>query len=102
MGNHRLMKRITFLIGSLGGGGAERVTVALADYFCESGYEVSFIAFSKANNNYEINPKIKVDYLPENTGKRAVFFRNIEKSSTRLCDFIGFRISIFDIRKFIK
>lgn len=27
MGNHRLMKRITFLIGSLGGGGAERVTV---------------------------------------------------------------------------
>lgn len=38
MGNHRLMKRITFLIGSLGGGGAERVTVALADYFCESGY----------------------------------------------------------------
>lgn len=47
MGNHRLMKRITFLIGSLGGGGAERVTVALADYFCESGYEVSFIAFSK-------------------------------------------------------
>ena len=75
MGNHRLMKRITFLIGSLGGGGAERVTVALADYFCESGYEVSFIAFSKANNNYEINAKIKVDYLPENTGKRAVFFR---------------------------
>ena len=28
--------------------------------------------------------------------------KNIEKSSTRLCDFIGFRISIFDIRKFIK
>ena len=67
MGNHRLMKKITFLIGSLGGGGAERVTVALADYFCESGYEVFFIVFSKVNNNYEINSKIKVDYLPENT-----------------------------------
>ena len=37
------MKKISFLIGSLGGGGAERVTVALADYFCESGYEVFFI-----------------------------------------------------------
>ena len=94
MGNHRLMKRITFLIGSLGGGGAERVTVALADYFCESGYEVFFIVFSKANNNYRINPKIKIDYLPENTGKCAIFFR--------IKDFIGVRISIFDIRKFIK
>ena len=75
MGIHRLMKKITFLIGSLGGGGAERVTVALADYFCESGYEVFFIVFSKVNNNYEINPKIKVDYLPENTGKSAIFLR---------------------------
>ena len=37
------MKKISFLIGSLGGGGAERVTVALADYFCESGYKVFFI-----------------------------------------------------------
>ena len=27
MENYRLMKKITFLIGSLGGGGAERVTV---------------------------------------------------------------------------
>ena len=47
------MKKISFLIGSLGGGGAERVTVALADYFCESDYEVFFIVFSKANNNYK-------------------------------------------------
>ncbi len=108
MENYRLMKKITFLIGSLGGGGAERVTVALADYFCESGYEVFFIVFSKVNNNYEINPKIKVDYLPENTGKKCNIFenkrieKNIEKSRTRLCDFVRFRISIFDIRKFIK
>lgn len=41
------MKKISFLIGSLGGGGAERVTVALADYFCESGYEVFFIVFQR-------------------------------------------------------
>ena len=39
------MKKISFLIGSLGGGGAERVTVALADYFCESGYEVLYCIF---------------------------------------------------------
>ena len=102
------MKKISFLIGSLGGGGAERVTVALADYFCESGYEVFFIVFSKANNNYRINPKIKIDYLPENTGKCAIFSKNkrikkiIEKSSARLCDFVGLGISIFDIGKFAK
>lgn len=41
------MKKISFLIGSLGGGGAERVTVALADYFCENGYEVFFIVFQR-------------------------------------------------------
>ena len=34
MGNHRLMKKITFLIGSLGGGGAERVTVVKAVMKC--------------------------------------------------------------------
>ena len=102
------MKKISFLIGSLGGGGAERVTVALADYFCESGYEVFFIVFSKANNNYRINPKIKIDYLPENTGKCAIFFRIkelkklLKKSSARLCDFVGLRISIFDIGEFAK
>ena len=69
------MKKLTFLIGSLGGGGAERVTVALGDYFCEKGYEVFFIAFSKANNNYEINPKIRVSFLPENTGRKALVYR---------------------------
>ena len=92
------MKKISFLIGSLGGGGAERVTVALADYFCESGYEVFFIVFSKANNNYRINPKIKIDYLPENTGIK----KTIEKSSARLCDFVGLGISISDIGEFAK
>ena len=53
------MKKISFLIGSLGGGGAERVTVALADYFCESGYEVFFIAFSKVNKPWKKCPEEK-------------------------------------------
>lgn len=54
------MKVLTFLIGSLGGGGAERVTIALGNYFCEKGYEVNFIVFSKANNNYDLNQKITI------------------------------------------
>ncbi len=70
------MKKLSFLIGSLGGGGAERVTVALGDYFCRKGYKVYFIVFSRVNNNYEINSDIKLEYLPENTGdKKSIFLR---------------------------
>lgn len=69
------MKVLTFLIGSLGGGGAERVTIALGNYFCEKGYEVNFIVFSKANNNYDLNQKINCYFLPENNNKRIIFLR---------------------------
>ena len=41
------MKKISFLIGSLGGGGAERVTVALADYFCERVMKFSLLYFQR-------------------------------------------------------
>lgn len=71
------MKKITFLIGSLGGGGAERVTVALGDYFCENNYKVNFIVFSKKNNNYTINSKIHIDYLPEKTDEKKVIIDRI-------------------------
>lgn len=71
------MKKITFLIGSLGGGGAERVTIALGDYFCERNYQVNFIVFSKENNNYAINPKIQIDYLPEKDGGKKIIFDRI-------------------------
>lgn len=62
------MKIITFLIGSLGGGGAERVTISLADFFVKNGYVVKFIVFSKENDNYPINEEIEITYLPENFG----------------------------------
>ena len=71
------MKKLTFLIGSLGGGGAERVTIALGDYFCEKNYKVNFVVFSKENNNYTINSKIHVDYLPEKTGDKKIIIDRI-------------------------
>ena len=49
------MNKIVFFIGSLGGGGAERVTIQLADYFCNKGCKVYFLAFSKENSNYIVN-----------------------------------------------
>lgn len=73
------MKKLSFLIGSLGGGGAERVTIELGDYFCKKGYEVYFIVFSKSNNNYKINSNIKLEYLPESTGDKVSILYRIKE-----------------------
>lgn len=63
------MHKIVFFIGSLGGGGAERVTVQLADYFCKKGCNVHFLIFSKENSNYTINKNIIATYLPASARK---------------------------------
>lgn len=76
-GVNNSMKRITFLVGSLGGGGAERVTVALGDCFVKKGYEIFFIVFSRENNNYEINSKIHIDFLPENLNSKKIYIDRI-------------------------
>lgn len=63
------MNKIVFFIGSLGGGGAERVTIQLADYFCNKGCEVHFLIFSEENSNYVINKNIITTYLPVSRNK---------------------------------
>ena len=63
------MNKIVFFIGSLGGGGAERVTIQLADYFCNKGCKVYFLAFSKENSNYIVNKNVMVTYLPVSENK---------------------------------
>lgn len=72
------MIRIVFFIGSLGGGGAERVTIQLADYFCDKGYKVHFLVFSKENTNYTINEKIIIDYLPVSKNKIVDVIKKIK------------------------
>lgn len=69
------MNKIVFLIGNLGGGGAERVTISLANYFSKKGYLITLIAFSKENNNYEINDSVQIKYLPEKKSKISNFKR---------------------------
>lgn len=73
------MKKITFLIGSLGGGGAERVTIALANYFCQCNYEINFIVFSKENNNYKVSSNINVFYLSENKKNKFIVLKRISE-----------------------
>ena len=69
------MEKITFLIGGLHGGGAERVTVALGNYFNKLGYDVNFISFSQGENIYDFNENIKLDFLPEKNSKISFFIR---------------------------
>lgn len=55
--------KITLLIGSLTGGGAERVTCNLANYLYENGYEVNLITMSDVKDNYVLNENIDRTYL---------------------------------------
>ncbi len=61
-----MQKSITFIIGSMIGGGAERVISVISDMYAEDGYKVNLIIFRKTDKQYFINPKINCIYLSEN------------------------------------
>lgn len=70
------MKTVAFLIAHLGGGGAERVTVSLANYFCDHGYRVHMIIFSDKYNEYQVSEKVTKYYLDSAKNK---FFDVVRK-----------------------
>ena len=48
------MKKIAFLINSLGKGGAERVAVNLAAHFYSQGYEILFVTSRELPEEYVV------------------------------------------------
>ena len=82
------MKHITFAIGSLFGGGAERVVSVWSSALAERGYEVSIILYSRLDNEYPVSDKVKVYPIAESTKacdemsilKRVSLFRKTLKS----------------------
>ena len=52
------MKKINFFIGGLIGGGAERVTCNLANYFNEKIYDISILTMSDEKESYNLNGDI--------------------------------------------
>lgn len=52
--------KITFLIGSMSGGGAERVICELASFLCVKGYETDLITVSDTEKSYPINENVRV------------------------------------------
>lgn len=64
---------ILLIIHSLGGGGAERVTSHMADYWCNKRYQVSVLTIASTENNRYT--------LPENVDLRALGVDKISKGS---------------------
>ena len=58
MWNLQNQKIIAFYIGSLAKGGAERVVVNLAEYFCQSGYRVYIVTKLREVDEYEYSKDI--------------------------------------------
>ena len=54
------MKHILFAIGSLHGGGAERVVSVWASALAERGYRVSVLVYARLENEYPISDKVTV------------------------------------------
>lgn len=86
------MKKITFVIESLGYGGAERVLTELAGYLSENGYDVTIITFKKKVQEYQLSYRIKrVNLeLAENGIKKLIIGRRklrneIKKEETQVC-----------------
>ncbi len=72
------MKKIAVLGYGLSGGGAERVSAIVANYFAEKGYEVLFVAAYSKEREYALDDTIK--YVAIDTKSPVGFFKLIERS----------------------
>lgn len=52
--------KLSIFIGSLTGGGAERVACNLANYLSENGHEINIIVMSETRESYPLNREVKV------------------------------------------
>lgn len=52
--------KLTIFIGSLSGGGAERVACNLSNYLIENGHSVDFLTIGNSSNAYNLSEKVNV------------------------------------------
>ena len=62
------MKKITFFIGSLEEGGAERVLSYLTSYLTEKEYEVLLVLYHDRELFYQLDPRVEVKFVTRETG----------------------------------
>ncbi|MBQ4157050.1 MAG: glycosyltransferase [Clostridia bacterium] len=58
-------KKYLFVIRSMTGGGAERVVSVLASRMARKGSDISIIAYDRTENDYPVDPAVKMYYMPE-------------------------------------
>ena len=80
--------KITFFIGGLAGGGAERVTCNLASWLVEHGHDVEILTMSDVDATYPLSDKVKRQSLI-NKNERHSFAYNAILRLTRLCKYLG-------------
>lgn len=71
------MNKITFIIGIMGNGGAERVISILSDIFVKKDYQVSIITIYGDKIDYKLNSKVK--HIPIKCSSKWRLFRSIER-----------------------
>lgn len=64
------MKKIAFFIGSMGGGGAEKVISILSNYYAERGYKTDVIVLLNNDIYYELNKSTNfIDFSGDTTSR---------------------------------
>lgn len=72
------MKRYIFFIGTLCGGGAERVVATLASCMAEQGMAVEVLTYYDKPISYEISPKVQIRVVEKITGKTNKLYNLIQ------------------------
>lgn len=84
--------KITFIIATLGSGGAERVLVTLANALCEKN-EIKIIKFDAENSFYPLDERVRVQSLP------AFKFTNLyHKIASRIKKFFALKKAMKESR----
>lgn len=84
-----MVKKVLFVIGILGNGGAERVIAALANRMIENNVEVGIVTIYSTRQDYALNSKIELKHIVANNKIKII--RPIERV-TKLRDYIKFYI----------
>ena len=71
--------KIVFFIGSITGGGAERVVCDLADYLSVKGYDVEILVVTKTADSYLQNKNILVSSLEDNVKIKLRLLKKVAK-----------------------
>ena len=72
------MKKITFLVSSMEGGGAERVAALLSNHWVKQGHQVTLVATFSGRGNcvYPLDHRVKLCYLADHVSSTKNFFWN--------------------------